>query len=225
LKELPNEMTSSVAGSSVQTDLELIDRSRLGDSNAFGELLSRHYHKCAKLAGFILRDREGASDEVQKACWKAFEHLDQYRGTAEFSTWLSRIVVNECRMVLRVNRRTQFVHLDAAGSETGMELPAAAHDPEYDLMKREMADVVRKEVRHLPTLMRNVVLLRDVEGLPMPEVASRLGVTVAAAKSRLVRARLEMRARVARHFGSNGHHVRSTVRSLPARSVRGGSNA
>src|SRR6516225_6943439 len=94
-------MTAIVPDKFVRTDVELVELSRQGDSDAFGELLFRHYHKCANLAGFILRDRAGASDEVQKACWKAFEHLDQYRGKAEFSTWLSRIVVNECRMVLR----------------------------------------------------------------------------------------------------------------------------
>ncbi len=216
-------MTASVQENPVRSDLELVELSRDGDTEAFGELLFRHYQRCAKLAGFILRDRAGASDEVQKACWKAFEHLDQYRGTAEFSTWLSRIVVNECRMVLRVRRRTPIVHLDASGCDAPMQLPAPAMDPEHDLMHREMAEVVKREVRHLPTLMRNVMTLRDVEGLPMTEVASRLGVTVAAAKSRLVRARLEVRSRVARHFGTTGYHLRSNVRTLPAKSVRSSS--
>jgi RNA polymerase sigma-70 factor (ECF subfamily) len=216
-------MTTSHQNTFPHSDLELVELSRHGDASAFGELLSRHYHKCANLAGFVLRDRTGASDEVQKACWKAFEHLDQYRGKAEFSTWLSRIVVNECRMVLRSNRRAQFVCLDSSGNEGPLKLIADAQDPEHDLIQREMAEVVRREVRHLPTLMREVVLLRDVEGLPMPEVASRLGVTVAAAKSRLVRARLEVRSRVARHFGRGGHHVRSTVRTPPAKSVRSNS--
>ena len=207
---------------SVPSDSELVGRSRQGDTNAFGELLNRHYDACAKLAGFILRNTTGASDEVQKACWKAFEHLDQYRGIAEFSTWLSRIVVNECRMVLRANRGKQFISLDNIGraSDSPPRLAITAEDPEHDVIKREMAEVVRREVRHLPTIMRNVMLLCDVEGVPMPEVASRLGVTVAAAKSRLVRARLEVRTRVSRHFGADGTHLRSSVRTLPAISVR-----
>src|SRR5689334_15796912 len=119
-------MSPSSQDTIVRTDLELVGLSRQGDGDAFGELLGRHYHKCANLAGFILRDRTGASDEVQKACWKAFEHLDQYRGTAEFFTWLSRIVINECRMVLRVNRRTQFVYLDGGGADAPLRLPAVA---------------------------------------------------------------------------------------------------
>src|SRR3954453_8559758 len=130
----------TVENECVRSDFDLVELSRQGDGDAFGELLNRHYHRCANLAGFILRDRTGASDEVQKACWKAFEHLDQYRGTAEFFTWLSRIVINECRMVLRVNRRTQMVYLEGSGSEPPLRLPAVAEDPEHDLMKREMAE-------------------------------------------------------------------------------------
>jgi RNA polymerase sigma-70 factor (ECF subfamily) len=214
-------MNHSVQDTPVRTDVELVELSRQGDGDAFGELLSRHYQKCANLAGFILRDRTGASDEVQKACWKAFEHLDQYRGTSEFYTWLSRIVINECRMVLRVNRRAPFIYLDGSGRvEAPLRLLAATEDPEHGLIERQMADVIRREVRHLPTVLRNVMLLRDVEGLTVAEVAERLGVTVAAAKSRLVRARHEVRARVARHFGLHGYPARSSVRTLPAKSVR-----
>jgi RNA polymerase sigma-70 factor (ECF subfamily) len=214
-------MNRCTQNGSVSSDSELVGRSRQGDTNAFGELLNRHYDACAKLAGFILRNSTGASDEVQKACWKAFEHLDQYRGTAEFSTWLSRIVVNECRMVLRANRGKQFISLDNIGRapDGPLGLAIAAEDPEHDLMKREVAEVVHREVRHLPTVMRNVMLLYDVEGVPMPEVASRLGITVPAAKSRLGRARLEVRSRVRHHFGANGSHWRSSVRTLPARPV------
>src|SRR5947209_8884888 len=205
-------MTPTIEEKCVRSDFDLVELSRQGDTDAFGELVSRHYQRCAKLAGFILRDRTGASDEVQKAGWKAFEHLDQYRGTAECFSWLSRIVINECRMVLRVNRRTHLVCLDGTGMDAPLRLPAVTEDPEHDLIERQMAEVVRREVRHLPTLMRNVMLLRDVEGLPVTEVADRLGVTVAAAKSRLVRARHEVRSRVSRHFGAHGYPMRSTVR-------------
>jgi len=214
-------MTACARETPFRSDYDLVELSRQGDQDAFGELVSRHYQHCANLAGLILRDRTGASDEVQEACWKAFEHLDQYKATAEFSSWLLRIVVNECLMVLRVNRRTQFVHFDGNDMEGTVQLPARAHDPEYEIVHREMADVVRREIRHLPPLLRNVVLLRDVEGLPMLEVATRLGVTLAAAKSRLLRARLEVRSRLERCFGKNGRHMcRSSVRNLPARSVR-----
>jgi RNA polymerase sigma-70 factor (ECF subfamily) len=173
------------------------------------------------LARWFLRDPDCASDEVQNACWKAFEHLEQYQATAEFGTWLSKIVINECRMALRRDGNKKFVYLDGLRSDLGsLPLAAAAKDPERDLIKRDMTKVIRREIRHLPTLMRNVVLLRDVDGLPLSEVASQLGVTVPAAKSRLVRARLELRSRVSCHFGANAYCLRSSVRTLPARSAR-----
>jgi RNA polymerase sigma-70 factor (ECF subfamily) len=210
----------NVQDDSAPSDFQLVERARQGDPNAFGELLNRHYHRCAKLAEFILRDRSAARDEVQNAWRKAFEHLDQYQGTAEFGTWLSRIVINECRMVFRRNGNNQFIYLD--GLRSGLDdvpLPATAEDPEHDLIKREMTEVIRREIRHLPTIMRNVVLLRDVDDLPLSEIASRLGITVPAAKSRLVRARLELRSRVSCHVGANGYCLRSSVRALPARSA------
>jgi RNA polymerase sigma-70 factor (ECF subfamily) len=198
-----------------------VKRSRQGDTTAFEELVNRHYRQCAELAGFILRDRTGARDQVQTACWKAFKNLDQYRATAEFGTWLSKIVINECRMVLRRNGNKNLVYLDGLRSDLGaLPLAAAAEDPERDLIKREMTEVIRREIRHLPPMMRNVVLLRDVDGLPLAEVASQLGVTVPAAKSRLVRARLELRSRVSHHFGANAYCLRSSVRTLPARPIR-----
>jgi RNA polymerase sigma-70 factor (ECF subfamily) len=211
----------NVQDESVLSDFQLVERARQGDADAFGELLNRHYRQCAKLAEFILRDRTAASDEVQNACWKAFEHLDQFHGTAEFGTWFSKIVINECRMVFRRNGNKNIVYLDGLRTDLGaVPLAAAVEDPERDLIKRDMTEVIRREIRHLPTMMRNVVLLRDVDGLPLSEVASRLGITVPAAKSRLVRARLELRSRVSCHFGSNPHYLRSSVRTLPARPIR-----
>jgi RNA polymerase sigma-70 factor (ECF subfamily) len=217
-------MTACVPEASARTDFELLEMSRDGDRSAFGELVSRHYHECVTLAGFILCDRSAACDEVQKASWKAFERLDQYRGTAEFATWLRGIVVNECRMVLRVKRRAPFVHLDDKGMERALALSAEAYDSEHDLVHREMADVARREIRYLPPLLRNPIVLHDVEGLQMADVAARLGVTIAAAKSRLLRARLELRSRVEGCFGKTSRHIlRWNVRTLPARSVRNSS--
>jgi RNA polymerase sigma-70 factor, ECF subfamily len=186
-------------------DIQLLEMSRMGDSDAFGQLVSRHYRSCLNLATSILGDRAEAEDEVQHAIWKAFEHLDQYRGDAEFFTWLVRIVVNQCRMLMRTKKRARFVSLNA-GSETGEERPtelmSPSTDPERQLAKREMLEILRTEIRHIPPFLRQLVVLRDVHGLPIGEIAVRLGITVPAAKSRLLRARGELRARVVRRFVS-----------------------
>jgi RNA polymerase sigma-70 factor (ECF subfamily) len=151
-----------------------------------------------------LRDRVDAQDEVQKACCKAFEHLDQYQGGAEFMTWLLRIVSNQCLMLIRVRRRARFLYLDTdMGPErTGpLELRSIADDPERALLGNELSDVLHAEIRRIPPLLRSVLVLRDVHELPMPDVAARLKITIPAAKSRLFRARIELRERVIRRWG------------------------
>jgi len=188
-------------------DVELVDLARKGNKQAFGELVKRHHHRCVSLAACILRDREEAEDEVQNACWKAFEHLDQFQGESDFSIWLSRIVVNQCLMFMRARRRVHFLHLDAGipGYQSGsIDLPCCKLDPEGEVGRRQVGEVLEREIRRIPALLRNVVLLRDVAELPIAEVADRLGITVSAAKSRLLRARLELRQRVLRHCGPSG---------------------
>jgi RNA polymerase sigma-70 factor, ECF subfamily len=197
------------------TDAALVQSAKQGDKQAFGELVRRHHHWCVGLASGILRDRGDAEDEAQNAYWNAFQHLDQYQGDAEFSTWLARIVVNQCLMFIRTRRRARFLHLDAGvpGFPSGsIDLPSWRLDPEGEMGSRQLREVLRREIQCIPALLRNVVLLRDVEELPIVEVADRLGISVSAAKSRLLRARLELRQRVLKHCGASGH-LSLTVRA------------
>ena len=190
--------------SEARPDSELVDLSVQGDRQAFGELIQRHWRKCVGVACGFLRNRHDAEDQVQSACMKAYEHLDQYQRDAEFSTWLARIVANECLMLMRVRRRARFVYLDEVAAEPKslpIELPSAGPDPEGELAFTEMLQVVRLEAGRIPPLMRNVMLLRYIQGLPMTDVAGQLGITVSAAKSRLVRARAELRSRMSKHYG------------------------
>src|SRR5215469_13052972 len=193
------------------TELELIERARAGDRDAFGSLIERHWKRCVDLACAYLRNRGDAEDQAQTACLKAFQHLDQYKGDAEFATWLARIVANQCLMLIRVRRRTRFLYLDEVSSEPKtrpVELPDSGPDPEGDFAFRQMIEVLRREIRHIPPLLRNVMVLRDVQGLPIMHVAGQLGISVPAAKSRLVRARTELRVRMARQCEtSNGSSV------------------
>jgi RNA polymerase sigma-70 factor, ECF subfamily len=184
------------------TDTELVTLSQQGDNHAFAELIGRHYTSCLKLALSILRDKSDAEDEVQNACWKAYEHLKNFQGDSKFSTWLTRIVVNQCLMKLRKLKRAKFLYIDDAvvGEEIQtLELPDNSESPEELLSQAQVTEVVQAEIRRIPPLLRNVFLLRDVEELPMPDVAERLGISVAAAKSRLLRARLELRERVSKY--------------------------
>ena len=144
-----------------------------------------------------------AEDIAQNAFIKAYEHLDQYHGEAEFSTWLGRIVANECLMLMRTRRRASFVYLDdsPAGSKSvPVQLSGRDPDPEGELAYRQLTETLRFEVKRIPPLLRNVMLLRDMNGLAMRDVADQLGISISAAKSRLVRARAELRVRMVRHY-------------------------
>jgi RNA polymerase sigma-70 factor, ECF subfamily len=189
------------------SDEDLVCRAQDGDNIAFAELFERHQGTCKKVAFSILHDRSDAEDEVQNACWKAYEHLSQFQRDAKFSTWLSRIVVNQCLMRLRKDRRAKFLYLDegVTGDEIAtLEIAGQTRSPEDDLGLTEVGRVLREEIRRIPPLLREVFLLREVQELPMPRVAEKLGISVAAAKSRLLRARLELRGRLLRHTGRMG---------------------
>jgi RNA polymerase sigma-70 factor (ECF subfamily) len=189
------------------TDEQLVDRAQRGDQAAFAELVERHYSSCLKLALSILRDKSDAEDEVQNACWKAFEHLKQFNREAKFSTWLTRIVVNQCLMRIRKAKRAKMLYMDDTqlGDEVvTLELRDESPTPEEQLGQREVSTVLEKEIGRIPPLLRNVFVLRDVQQMGMPEVAEKLGISIAAAKSRLLRARMELRTRMEKHQAKLG---------------------
>lgn len=188
-------------------DAELVPRAQGGDEAAFTELVNRHYQSCLKLARSILRDREDAEDEVQNAYTKAFLHLNGFEGNSRFSTWLSRIVVNQCLMRLRQLRRAQFTYLDDPGADDNLpkfELHDPAETPEQAFARTEVAMVLQLEVNRIPPLLRKPLLLRESLRLPLAEVAKRLEISEAAAKSRLIRARRELKLRLMKHHGRLG---------------------
>jgi RNA polymerase sigma-70 factor (ECF subfamily) len=189
------------------SESDLIDGAQRCDADAFGELMARHHTSAIKVAISILRDRCDAEDEVQNAFVKAFEHIGQFQREAKFSTWLTRIVVNQCLMRLRQLRRAKLLYIEdavTADEQITLELPDTRRSAEHQLGQEEVARILQQEIRRTPPLLRSVFLLRDVQQRPMPEVALELGISVAAAKSRLLRARAELRRRMLRHTGSVG---------------------
>jgi RNA polymerase sigma-70 factor (ECF subfamily) len=153
----------------------------------------------------LIRNPTDAEDEVQNACWKAFERLGQFRGEGTFSAWLSRIVENQCLMRLREDRQARFLYLDQSSeSNVRVELVAQVPGPEDELGDQQLENLLRREISCIPPLLRNVMILSDVERLSMPDVAARLGLSVPAAKSRLGRARGELRARLSKYCGLRG---------------------
>jgi RNA polymerase sigma-70 factor, ECF subfamily len=216
-KTLCQERAQAETDSSAAREDALVAAARTGDAQAFGELTERHRGACLKRAMLMIRNRTAAEDEVQNAFWKAFQHLEQFRGEGTFPAWLSRIVENQCLMRIREERNSRFVYLDqSTDSNVRMELVGQLSSPEDQLGLNEVVKLLRTEISRIPPLLRNVMLLRDLDQLSMPEVAVRLGLSVPAAKSRLMRARMELRSRITRHCGRKGAGTLTQVAKLCA---------
>ncbi len=187
------------------SDEALVGMARAGNSDAFAELTERHYDSSLKLAMYLLRNREEAEDEVQTAYGKAYQNMHLFREEAKFSTWITRIVLNCCLMRIRRAKRVRVRPIEDSmpGEDTlmMMQLVDERPTPEETLGHGEVLDRLQRELHRIPPLLRNVLVLRDINELPMPEVADKLGISVPAAKSRLLRARQELRSRMEKHFG------------------------
>lgn len=199
--QMQNRYTSNLS------DDVLVAKCTTGDESAFDELMKRHHPTALKVAYSIVRNRQDAEDEVQNAFWKAYRHIGQFNRDSKFSTWLTRIVVNQCLMKLRRSRKFHYIYIGDTGSGeefANFELRDGRNTPEDGMGESEVQNVLFQEIRRTPPLLRNVFLLRDVQQLPMPKVAEVLGISVAAAKSRLLRARSELRSRMSRHCNRSG---------------------
>lgn len=181
-----------------QTDAALVERVRRGDRSAFGELVKRYQAKAYRLALRFTGSPEEAQEVLQETFLNAFRSLDSFRAESAFSSWLYRITVNAALMHLRKGRagppRVALDDLPASIGLVGGEWPDAATD------RREIAAVLSKALDEMPEMVRAVFVLRDVEDLSTEQVAEILEITIPTVKTRLHRARLLLRERLARHF-------------------------
>jgi len=188
----------------VSDELSLVQAAKKGDVSAFGELVKRYDRNVFRIALHITQNREDAEDVVQDAFLKAYENLEQFQGQSKFYTWLVRIAVNEALMKLRRRRPERMVSLDQEVQTEEDSMPREVADwspnPEQLYNQSELRDILGKTIQGLPPSFRTVFVLRDVEGLSTEETAQALELSVPAVKSRLLRARLQLRERLNRYF-------------------------
>src|SRR6202167_6038720 len=188
----------------VDDEQELVARARQGDTASFSILLRRYEGKIFRLAMNITQNREDAEDVLQESFLKAYEHLDQFLGNAKFYTWIVRIAVNQALMKLRKRRSDRAVSLDEqidTGEDTVVrEIAAWDPDPEERYSREELHTILSTVIDELAPIYRTVFTLRDVDGLSTEETAEALELSVPAVKSRLLRARLQLRERLNRYF-------------------------
>ena len=182
---------------------QLVGDARNGNRDAIAELSRRHYTYSVAVARRILPAQEEFLDAVQSAYLSAFRNFQSFRGDASFKTWITRIVLNECRMRLREPRRRRFtLSLDLSGR--GGAPPSIAVDsrtPEDLALRAEIASAVAEAVSKLPKALSDVFIRCSVSGLSIRDTADALGLTVQATKTRLFRARLQVRQELQKAFG------------------------
>lgn len=179
------------------TDIELLGRARAGDKAALSKLLERHQARVYRFGMKMCRDPEDAADVLQDTLLALARGVRDFRGASSISTWLYTVARSFC---IKKRRRSKFapeapsLPLTAAEST---ELTDPARGPDEALVEKRVEQALERAVGELEPMYREVLILRDIEGLTAPEVAEVLGISVQAVKSRLHRARLAVRESVA----------------------------
>ena len=190
---------------------QLVAKAREGDLAAFNELVQRYDRKIFRLAKHITQNDEDAEDVLQETFLKAFEHLGDFQGQSKFYTWIVRIAVNESLMKLRKRKSDRTVPLDepvdTGEDQVVREVAVWEDNPEQKYSREEMAKILEEAVDTLRPAFRTVFVLRDIEELSTEETAEALGISIPAVKSRLLRARLQLREKLTRFFKRKGDDV------------------
>jgi RNA polymerase sigma-70 factor (ECF subfamily) len=185
------------------TDDLLLAAARRGDAAALETLLVRYQPHLFRFGLRMCGNVEDAGEIAQESLISMARSLRDFRGESSISTWLYTIARRLC---LKKRRRSKFApvrdeSLDAPGADAGQRVADPAPDPEQTVLKRELAAALTRAIDGLDASQREVLVLRDVEGVSAPEVAEVLGISVAAVKSRLHRARAAIRQELAPLLG------------------------
>jgi RNA polymerase sigma-70 factor (ECF subfamily) len=178
------------------SDGMLVTAAKRGNARAFEQLVLRHERRVFAVAQRITNHREDAEDVVQETFHKVFLHLDSFQEKSRFSTWLTRIAMNECFMLLRRKRAVFEVLPESAddGVKSSSEsFVDQGPDPEESCLRRERTQLLTEAINRLGPRIRTAILLRDIEERSVEETAQILGTTSTAVKARLFQGRRKLR--------------------------------
>jgi len=181
----------------------LINSAKSGDKIAFGKLIRKYEKTVYNFAFKICRDKEKAEEAMQETFINAYRGLKSFSGNSKFSTWLYRIITNNCLMMHRKRSHEPVVSLEDADlfRETGeLQVPHWGETPHDAVLNKELKEILNKAIQKLPLEYRIVFVMRDVEGLSTEEVRKSLKLSVPAIKSRLHRARRFLRNELNPYF-------------------------
>lgn len=194
---------SAIQAPDPDDDLRLAERIAAGDRLAFELLMRRYNRRLFRIARAVLRDDFEAEDALQDAYLAAYRHIGSFRGQARLTTWLSRLVLNECLARLRrQSRRDNVIPIRQPESGPGLdEQPGPeAESPEKAAMRSEMRYILERKLDRLPEPYRLVFVLRCVEDMSVEETARYLDISEMAVRTRLFRARQLLKSALAEDF-------------------------
>ena len=194
---------TSPMDSTQELDLELVRRVQRGDSAAFDLLVRKYQHRITALIGRYVADWSECQDVAQDTFLRAYRALGNFRGDAQFYTWLYRIAVNTAKKALMDMKRNPVISENALrGNEDDDETSRLGHEltseetPETVLAAREIAQAVNAAMEALPDDLRQAVTLREIEGLSYEEIATAMDCPIGTVRSRIFRAREAISAKV-----------------------------
>ena len=183
-----------------RNEAQIIASILAGNTHEFHALIRPHERSVYVMALSLLHNEADAEDAAQEAFLKAFRNLANFRGDSKFSTWLISITLNEARSRLRSKKIARLESLDPPPEDEGYVTPALLRDwreiPSEALERKEVRSLLQEAITDLPTIYREVFLLRDVEELSVSESAEALGITIASVKVRLHRARIMLQKKL-----------------------------
>jgi len=205
---MPNKTISAITGAQngiggEEDERLLVAQAKSGSSSAFGQLYERHRPRIYNITYRVLRQSQDAEDAVQRCFQRALTNLARFREDSTFSTWVTRIAINEALMLLRQRRTT--VPIAEVGCDDGeapclVEFVDRAPSPEQTVAENELRDALTQAVLGLRKNLRAVILLREFRGLTSEETARRLGLTLAAVKARIFHAKRCLRRNLERRL-------------------------
>jgi RNA polymerase sigma-70 factor (ECF subfamily) len=203
----------------LQNELVLIRRILAGERELFMELVRPYQKLVYSMAITVVKSEQDAEDVSQEALFKAFKNLSQFRGECKFSTWIIQITLNEARYRVRKKQRAPEDSIDCGlESEEGDYIPIDFADwreiPSEALQRKELRAALRRAISDLKPIYRDVLVLRDIEHLSVAETAQTLNISEASVKTRLLRARLQVRDALAPGFDGYWHTGSTTYRRV-----------
>jgi RNA polymerase sigma-70 factor (ECF subfamily) len=215
-----NAASSSADRLVAEEDAVLVAAAKTRDTRAFELLVERHERRIFSVAQRMTRNREDAEDVVQQSFQKAFIHLQKFEGESLFSTWLTRIAINEALMLLRRKRGSREVPIEESITEHKSSLPLDFPDsgpsPEDVCLQRERERILSAGMKELTPGIRKAIELRELGELSTGETAQVMGISVGTVKARVFHGRRKLLQTLKRYVGSTRRYGNQALRNTPS---------